>query len=89
MNTVSLSNHAERINNHHDAAQAAAQSAIEHALQAGQLLIEVKASLAHGELTAWINQHCVSNKCLIFVKKVIQLILLILNIVYVNHRGEP
>lgn len=58
MKTVSLSNHAERINNHHDAAQAAAQSAIEHALQAGQLLIEVKASLAHGELTDWITQHC-------------------------------
>ncbi|MCB1719079.1 MAG: DUF3102 domain-containing protein [Candidatus Competibacteraceae bacterium] len=58
MNIIPLPQHAERINAHHDAAQAAAQSAIEHALQAGQLLIEVKASLAHGELTAWINQYC-------------------------------
>lgn len=57
MNAITL-HHAEAINAAHDAAQAAARSAVQHALEAGRLLIEVKAGLEHGELTGWIAEHC-------------------------------
>lgn len=56
MNEVTtLSNHAQQIQSHHDAAHAAADSAIAHAKEAGRLLLEVKASLPHGEFTPWIE----------------------------------
>lgn len=49
MNVITTDTRAAQIQAHHDAAHAAADKAIEHAKQAGVLLLEVKASLPHGE----------------------------------------
>ena len=38
----------------HEAAQAAARDAVAHAICAGELLIEAKAALKHGEFGAWL-----------------------------------
>jgi hypothetical protein len=38
----------------HDAAQASARDAVAHAIRAGELLIDAKASLKHGEFNAWL-----------------------------------
>ena len=38
----------------HEAAQKCAAEAVRHAICAGELLIEVKGSLAHGEFAAWL-----------------------------------
>lgn len=48
---------AQKIQAHHDAAHAAADTAIEHAKEAGRLLLEVKASLPHGDFSKWVSQH--------------------------------
>jgi len=46
---------AEAINREHDAAQAAARTAIEHAIEAGRLLIEAKDGSGHGEWLPWLE----------------------------------
>ncbi len=46
---------ADRINAEHRAANEAAASAIEHARLAGELLLEAKASVAHGAWGAWLS----------------------------------
>lgn len=51
----SMSDHAQKIMLHHNAAHVAANSAISHAKEAGRLLLEVKAALPHGEFTPWIE----------------------------------
>jgi len=43
---------------HHESANCAAKVAIEHALEAGRLLADVKAALPHGEFGAWVETHC-------------------------------
>lgn len=48
---------AQQIQAHHDAAHAAADKAIEHAKEAGRLLLEVKASLPHGDFSKWVSEH--------------------------------
>lgn len=48
---------AAQIQAHHQAAHAAADKAIEHAKEAGRLLIEVKDSLPHGDFTGWVENH--------------------------------
>lgn len=45
---------AAQIQAHHDAAHTAADTAIEHAKEAGRLLLEVKASLPHGAFSKWV-----------------------------------
>ncbi len=45
---------ASSIRAEHEAAQAAALSAVAHAIRAGELLIEAKAALPHGEFGAWL-----------------------------------
>lgn len=57
MNNVTTDTRAAQIQAHHDAAHNAADKAIEHAKQAGVLLLEVKASLPHGEFTKWVDVH--------------------------------
>lgn len=57
MNQVTTDTRAAQIQAHHDAAHAAADKAIEHAKQAGALLLEVKASLPHGDFTKWVEVH--------------------------------
>jgi hypothetical protein len=62
MMDVSLSNSlvdlAARIRVEHDGARAAAKRGVEHAIAAGQLLIEAKAKLQHGQWTNWLQEHC-------------------------------
>lgn len=57
MNHITTDTRAAQIQAHHDAAHNAADKAIEHAKQAGVLLLEVKASLPHGEFTKWVDVH--------------------------------
>jgi len=49
---------AERINAEHEACEAAARSAIEHAIEAGRLLTEAKKKVAHGTWLMWIAANC-------------------------------
>lgn len=46
------------IQRHHTAATAAASTAIHHAIEAGRLLIEVKAQLQHGAFGQWVERDC-------------------------------
>jgi hypothetical protein len=46
---------AERINNAHDAAFRAAQSAVEAAVECGRLLIEAKSQIPHGQWLPWLE----------------------------------
>jgi len=48
----------EQINWEHDQAQHAARSALDHALKAGELLIQAKQQCAYGEWLLWVNQNC-------------------------------
>lgn len=45
---------AAEINRHHRLAREHADAAIQHAITAGRLLLEVKTQLMHGEWTAWL-----------------------------------
>jgi hypothetical protein len=47
-----------RINAAHAEARTAAQSALTHAREAGELLIEAKARLPHGEWLPWLGANC-------------------------------
>lgn len=47
-----------RINAEHRQAKADARSAIEHAAHCGELLIEAKSELPHGQWRAWVEAHC-------------------------------
>jgi hypothetical protein len=48
---------ASEINQHHAIATAKAGEAIQHAKEAGRLLLEVKAALPHGEFGKWLEQN--------------------------------
>ncbi len=50
--------HAVRIRELHDQAHKLAAQAIDHALECGRLLTEVKAALPHGRFTAWVAEQC-------------------------------
>ena len=47
----------DEINAEHDAAQDHAGKAIEHAQRAGQLLLDAKADLKHGEFQGWVESN--------------------------------
>ncbi len=49
---------ATQINDEHRLAEDAARSAVDHALRAGELLIEAKGRMKHGEWLPWLEQHC-------------------------------
>lgn len=49
---------ADQINEQHRLALKAAQSAIHHARQAGELLIEAKQQIKHGEWIPWLEANC-------------------------------
>ena len=57
-NAPALTDIAERINVEHGACRAAMQRGMEHAFKAGQLLMEAKSGLAHGEWLAWLKENC-------------------------------
>jgi hypothetical protein len=54
----SLADLAARINIEHEAAEAAIKRGAEHAMHAGDLLLEAKASLPHGQWLPWLTEHC-------------------------------
>jgi len=49
---------AEHINAEHRLAREAAGSAVEHVIACGRLLLDVKASLKHGEFGRWVEANC-------------------------------
>jgi hypothetical protein len=49
---------AARIRAEHDSAGAAIKRTIEHAIAAGELLLEAKAQLKHGQWMPWLKDHC-------------------------------
>jgi len=49
---------AAEINAEHKLAQQAAETAIQHAIRCGELLLSVKAGLKHGKFMPWIEQNC-------------------------------
>jgi hypothetical protein len=49
---------AQRINAEHHAAQACANEAVQHAIEAGRLLSEARESVAHGAWLPWLAAHC-------------------------------
>ena len=42
----------------HEAVTTAAKTTVAHAMRAGQLLIEAKASLSHGSFIYFLEEHC-------------------------------
>ena len=56
MTKLAINDQAQQIEQHHAAAHAAADKAIEHAKEAGRLLLEVKAALPHGEFSKWVAE---------------------------------
>jgi hypothetical protein len=48
----------DEINAEHHYAREAAESAVGHAIQCGELLIEQKKRVGHGKFTAWIKENC-------------------------------
>jgi len=54
----SLPTLAEQINAEHQKWEAAARDALGHALKVGELLIEAKAQVTHGEWGAWVDENC-------------------------------
>src|SRR6266849_265246 len=53
-----LADLAERIKVEHNAYVAAVKKSAEHAMAAGDALIEAKAQLKHGEWLPWLKGHC-------------------------------
>ena len=54
----SLVDLAARIRAEHLATSEALKSSVEHAIKAGELLLEAKAQLKHGQWLPWLSQHC-------------------------------
>lgn len=56
-NSGAVDSTAAAIERHHQLAQQHASTAVEHAKVAGRLLLEVKATLQHGEWLGWLTTH--------------------------------
>jgi hypothetical protein len=54
----SLVDLAARIKAEHEAAAGALKRSVEHAIAAGDLLIEAKAQVPHGQWLPWLKEHC-------------------------------
>ena len=57
-NLPALDDLAKTINEEHEACRQAMRSAVDHAVRAGELLIEAKSGIAHGEWGEWIGTNC-------------------------------
>ena len=53
-----LADLATKINAAHREAEIASRCALDHALHAGELLIEAKAAVPHGQFLVWIDENC-------------------------------
>jgi hypothetical protein len=49
---------AKDINEAHRLARSSAETAVQHAIRCGQMLMKLKDSLPHGEFQPWIERHC-------------------------------
>jgi hypothetical protein len=58
----SLANLAARIRAEHEGARAAVKRGVEHAIAAGDLLIEAKAKVAHGQWLPWLTENCAMSE---------------------------
>jgi hypothetical protein len=58
----SLADLAARIRAEHEATSTALKSSVEHAMRAGDLLIEAKAQFKHGEWLPWLAEHCAMSE---------------------------
>jgi hypothetical protein len=58
----SLPELAARIRAEHEATAVAMQRGVEHAMAAGDLLIEAKAQLKHGQWLPWLAEHCAMSE---------------------------
>lgn len=56
--TVSLSDLAHGIIAEHVQVELAARQGLKHAIRAGQLLVEAKSQVAHGEWVCWVKSNC-------------------------------
>jgi len=54
----SLADLAAKIRVEHDGAATAAKRGLEHAIAAGELLVEAKSKLQHGQWLPWLDEHC-------------------------------
>src|ERR1700732_2297567 len=54
----SLADLAARINAEHEAAGGALKRSLQHAIAAGELLLEAKDQLKHGQWLPWLKEHC-------------------------------
>lgn len=54
----SLDQLTDEINEAHEAAESAMRDSLAHAQRAGELLIKLKDSLAHGQFMHWVEQYC-------------------------------
>src|SRR4051794_23039449 len=53
---------AARIRIEHAATSAALRTSVEHAMTAGDLLLEAKAEVPHGHWLPWLREHCVISE---------------------------
>jgi hypothetical protein len=60
--STSLADLAGRIEVEHTAVTAALKDSVTHAIVAGELLIEAKAQLAHGQWLPWLRDHCTMSE---------------------------
>jgi hypothetical protein len=58
----SLADLAARIKIEHEATADSLKSSVEHAMAAGDLLIEAKAQLKHGQWLPWLTEHCAMSE---------------------------
>lgn len=58
----SLADLAARIRAEHEATAVALKRSVEHAMAAGDLLIEAKKLLKHGQWLPWLDEHCVMSE---------------------------
>ena len=54
----SLTDLAARIKAEHEAVSVALKDSVRHAIAAGEMLIEAKEQLKHGQWLPWLNEHC-------------------------------
>jgi hypothetical protein len=58
----SLADLAARIRAEHEATSTALRNSVEHAMAAGDLLIEAKTQLKHGQWLPWLAEHCAMSE---------------------------
>jgi len=58
----SLADLAARIGAEHEATDVALKRSVEHSMAAGDLLLEAKAQVPHGQWLPWLREHCAMSE---------------------------